>query len=476
MNILQLSPILHLNKRCQNDSTSLNKRCLNPVYTNLKPLNSDTVTFGNKLIQHAFKQDYSAQLPAFKEKGRKLMAILEETCLDVKGATFDRKYCEKAVNKSIERYMEKLKDSCSIPMDRIRSTVFIKDLYDFSIITNFIKALEKKGYYIMPVPDKTSGKKVLSWKYDFDIRLNDADETLISPEEIKKLPAHLREYISKKQKSGYGDIQVRVVDASELPKEQRTLKNLSNLVPQEIIFLFGKATSDAKSDESKYVYNITRKLSKMHILSNNFSDYNILKIKKNIQGIGSILRSNISKPLYRNAEALDLYPNKSHVLEDVQLEEDQCKILKNYMKELQTLTTKAYSKCKKLISSSDYDVEIEKRIKTTSEYKARANKRVSDDEINSKRQELLSELKENLSEDMEAIANQIKNLDETIKKYGIKNSDLKLTLNEKLKKLDQKLEEILLGKTTMSEDEVAKMQEIQVQKNKIKKQLEKFES
>ena len=44
MNI-QLSPLIYLNKRCQNDNTSLNKRCSNPVYPNLKPLASDTVSF-----------------------------------------------------------------------------------------------------------------------------------------------------------------------------------------------------------------------------------------------------------------------------------------------------------------------------------------------------------------------------------------------------------------------------------------------
>ena len=468
MNILQITPN-YLSKRCNNGSND-GKR--NMSYPNLKPLAKDTVTFGNnKVFKAAFENDYLSQLPMLQTKGQKLLKVVEECCEEVSGVTFDREYCEKALVKSLERYIEKFIDSGDVPLDRIRTSPFIKNLYDFSIITNYIKALEKRGFYILPVPDKTIGKKVLSWKYDFDIRLNDAEGKLISPEEIKKLPAHLREYVSGKQKSGYKDIQMRVVDASGLPKEKRTPKNLSQLIPEELIFLFGRATADAKTIESKYIYNIVRKLDKMHILSDDFNVDGIYKIKDNIQGIGSILRSYISKPLYRNAEKLDVYPNKTHILEDVQLDEKQCTILNSYMTDLKERTLQTYSKLCKMVEAPEYDVEIEKMIKSTQDYKTRTNKRISDGEIIDKKFALLRDLKEYKFEDLQTITKQKAALLETLQKFGIKDADRKIRLEGKLSRLDQKLSEILSEKTTLGEKEVLKLQDIQAEKEKIKEQL-----
>lgn len=473
---LKILNIYPYEKRCNNFCGPNLEANRNMSYPNLSPLAKDIVSFsgGEKLIQAAIENDYTSQLPMLRIMGEKLLKVLEECCQEVKGAVFDREYCEKALNKSLERYMEKFKDSGSVPLDRIRSTVFIKDLYDFSIITNYIKALEKRGFCISTIPEKTTGKKVLSWKHDFDIRLNDDENSLVTQEEIKKLPSHLREYISERQKSGYKDIQLRVVDASNLNKEQRIPKNLSKLIPQEIIFLFGRATADAKTDESKYVYNITRKLSKMHLLD--YSYNGIHKIRENIQNIGSILRSNISKPLYRNAEIYDLKPNNSNLLEDVQLLEKQCNILKAHMTDLKTRTAKIYTRIRHMIFSPDYDIELEKMIKSTQEYKTRPNKRITDDEINIKRSELLIDLIEHRAEDMKTIAEQKCKLEETIQKYGIKDTDRKIQLEEKLTKLDQTIEKILSGKTTLDESEVAKLQNIQAKKNKIKKLLEALEN
>ena len=382
---------------------------------NLKPLSKDTVSFtgAGKKIVHAIEDNYVSNLPIFKAMGQKLLKTLTEICADVEGAVYDTEYCEKALNKTLERYIEKFRDSGSVPMDRVRSTIFIKDLYDLSITTNVIKALEKRGYYILPIPDKTSGKKVLSWTYDFDIRLDD-----VSPQEIKKLPTHLRELVSKKQKSGYGDIQMRIVDASGLPPNERTLHNLSKLIPEEIIIVFGKHTAEAKSNESKYVYNITRVLEKLHIIKD-FQEGTIShKIKDSIDTIGSILRSNISKPLYRNAKMLDVYPQET-ILETAGLNKGNCSVLTGYMTELKNLVCRYYRELSKKIKSSEYDIEIEKMIKASPEYKARANKRVSDEEIILKREELLKILKENKKEDLLAVSEQTTAIQKTIEKYKI---------------------------------------------------------
>lgn len=385
-------------------------------YKNLQPLASDTVSFsgnGSKLIHQAIENDYASKLPILKNMGQKLMSVLSEVCAEVEGAIYDVDYCKKALNKSLERYMEKFRDSGSVPMDRVRSTIFIKDLYDLSITANVIKALEKRGYYILPVPDRTLGKKVLSWTHDFDIRLDD-----ISAAELRKLPANLRELISKRQKSGYGDIQFRIVDASSLPVKDRTLKNLSNLTPQEIIVVFGKHTAEAKSNESKYVYNITRVLEKLHAVTESQEGALSHKIKTNIRTIGSILRSNISKPLYRNAEKLDVYP-EDVMLETVGLNSDSCSVVTGCALELKGLVSRYYKEIAKMIKSSDYDIEIEKLIKSSSEYKARPNKRVSDEEILIKREELLTILKEHRKEDIDAVTEQIGKIQETINKYKI---------------------------------------------------------
>lgn len=466
-----------LNSTVKGSNYSLNP---NMSYPNLRPLQRDTVSFGSKekIIESAFVDGYTAQLPLFKTMGQKLMKILEDVCNEVEGAVYDREYCESALNKSLERYIEKLKDSGSVPMDRIRSTVFIKDLYDFSIISNFIKALEKRDYYILPIPDKHSGRKVLSWKHDFDVRLNDEDKKLISPDEIKKLPVYLRECISKKQKSGYGDIQMRIVDASSLPKSQRTPKNLNKLVPQEVIFIFGRATADAKHAESKYVYNITRVLEKLHVLNSGYSGNIVHDIGLNIGGIGSILRSFISKPLYRNAENVDTKIKGAYDLEDVVLNEKQCVILRNTIAELTDNTKKFYSKRIKIIKSPDYDIEIEKMIKATPEYKSRSNKRVTDSEISIKRNELLKELRGNQKEDLAVIAKQRIELDNTIDKYGVKIDEIVkledqlLKIEVQLETLEKKTKTILANTTLLPEEKIEKLQDIQIKKDaaQLKKQ------
>ena len=415
MNILSFNPIIKSNK----NNVFHNNRNINPVYSNLAPLKADTVSFGasSNAIHDAIESDYEAQIPMLKEKGLKLMNTMSEVAEEVDGCIYDTEYCEKSLNKDIDRYMKKFKDSGSVPMDKIRTTVFIKNLYDLSITENLLRSLEKRGYYVLPVPDKISGKKILSYKPDFDIRLDD-----ISPAELKKLPQDLRECLSHRQKSGYGDIQMRIVDASNIPPKERTVKKLASLVPQEVILVFGRNTADAKTDESKYVYNITRALEKMHIIVNGQETQSVRKIKNHIKTISSTLRANISKPLYRNAENLDTFPADEVELEKVSLDNDRCKIISGYMQELRALVPKYYSKEIQKVRSHDYDIELEKLIKASYEYKVRPNKRISDEEIEMKRVELLQQLNEYKKEDMETLKKQSKNLSATIEKYGPEGS------------------------------------------------------
>ena len=416
MNILSFNPILSLNS---NHVFSSNRNTTNHVCGNLSPLKADTVSFSgsSKAIHDAIENDYNSQLPMLKEKGLKLMNMMSEVANEIDGCVYDTEYCGKSLNKDIDRYMKKFKDSGSVPMDKIRTTLFIQNLYDLSVTANLLKALEKRNYYVLPVPDKVSGKKILSFKPDFDIRLDDVPAT-----ELKKLPVNLRDCLSHRQKSGYGDIQMRIVDASHIPPKERTDRRLAELVPQEVIIVFGKNTAMAKTDESHYVYNITRALNKLNLIEQPHESKFAYRIKNNIKAISNILTASISQPLYRNAENRDVFPEDNIALEKVSLSADKCKILSSFMAELKSLASKYYSETIKKVSSSDFDMDLEKIIKTTYEYKVRPNKRISDEEIEMKRVELLKQLREHRKEDMETLSVQSKALSETLEKYGPKGA------------------------------------------------------
>ena len=141
------------------------------------------------------------------------------------------------------------------------------------------------------------------------------------------------------------------------------------------------------------------------------------------------------------------------------------------MTDLKERTLQTYSKLCKMVEAPEYDVEIEKMIKSTQDYKTRTNKRISDGEIIDKKFALLRDLKEYKFEDLQTITKQKAALLETLQKFGIKDADRKIRLEGKLSRLDQKLSEILSEKTTLGEKEVLKLQDIQAEKEKIKEQL-----
>lgn len=83
---------------------------------------------------------------------------------------------------------------------------------------------------------------------DLDIRLENVSE------QVTKLDPHLRYSISKPQKSGYEDIQMRFI---------RDFDKKKNPIQHELIILFGPHYSKAKHDESKYVYDALRKFDEL---------------------------------------------------------------------------------------------------------------------------------------------------------------------------------------------------------------------
>ena len=98
------------------------------------------------------------------------------------------------------------------------------DPYDMNILANYIlPELRGCGYEIRGLEQGTK-KKGKSPIVDFDIRLEG-----ITPKQTEVLEEPLRNLISGPQKSGYEDIQMRLIDTTASP---------SNQVPHELLILF----------------------------------------------------------------------------------------------------------------------------------------------------------------------------------------------------------------------------------------------
>ena len=414
MNIQLLTPkFLSYKKNNENFHSSTAMR------SNLAGLNADTVTFSGKIntlqeashnIGDAFKAGYEAKIPAYKVLAARLMDTMEATARELEdfGLIFDREYCsEEHMVKGVKSFISKLKRSGESPLDRVRGTWYLEKLHDLSIFSEHIlPALEKRGYQIAAVPDRVSGRKILSYKPDFDVRLNNVTE-----KSKKSLPQPLRDVASfKEQASGYADIQFRLIDALDAAKEK---------TPLEVIIVAGKNTAQAKRDESYYVYDIVRALKKelqISKIANPAVNTPEQRVQNNIGIIEQQLNAHISRPLYTNAKNLDIYHDDSQL--PVELSQATCKALTGLVEGMRQKTKLYYNARLREVASDDYKKVIEKMIKASSEYKERTDKTIYVEDILEKRNQLLKELRHNKREDLELISRVQTRLTETIEKYG----------------------------------------------------------
>ncbi len=411
MNIQFLTPALFTKKYNNNQNFSYNTCVVPLIHTELK---TDTVSFTAKkkdklhenkpatttmidVVEHS----YEKKIPEYTIYSNRLMDILESIAMKFndRGVEFDREYCEHSPVKSKDSFVSKLIRSGAKPLDRIRSTLYVKNPHDFKLIDDIITELDSRGYEIA----KISGTR----KPDFDIRLAD-----VTQEELQGLRPELRKYVSDPLPTGYEDIQLRLKD-----------KTKKNAPPMEVIILFGKETAKAKIDESKYSYNIRRELKDtLHIAKINNPEQHspAQRVKNNIKIISNILCSKISIPLFTNAKNAD-YVNDPFRL-PVELTQTETLSLKGLSEGIRNKIPLHYKAEIEKIKSNDCDEKIVEMIKETPTYQERHDKTIYASDISKARKELIEEIKRKRMDDLDTIIKVQNDIDATIKKYGPKEN------------------------------------------------------
>lgn len=426
MNIQSIAPSLYIN-----NSRNVNRqnRPVNNQYATRPMLNTlaqDTVSFvgagkasrvakkATTDIAQLITDGYEAKMPKYQIIGTRLMDTLQVITEGFKAkglkVFFDREDCQAHMVKGSGSFLSKLKRSGESPMDRVRATLYVENPYDLEFIgKELLPALNSRGYSIYMAPDKVSGRRVLSRKPDFDIRLES-----VRPETIKYLPPELRECVGKPQKSGYEDIQMRLVDAADTAKEK---------TPIELLIVFGKNYSKAKHDESYYVYDITRALkNELHVSRVDSQDPKSpeYRIKNNIGVIVDCLNTNISKPLFINGKSMDFYHEKPTI--PVDLNPSDCGKIRGLLNGIREKIDLYYRRAGVETASEKSAI---RHIKATADYKAREDKTISPEEISAKRKELVAKVKGHRAEDLELIRRVQDRFEETAEKYGVQPAETK---------------------------------------------------
>lgn len=428
MNIQFFTPILSANTRntqnAQNSKHMQNvqnfqqipQNVQNSHYSNtvmpskLSPLKADNVSFGSSTakiansfttsLKEAFSLSYDTKLPKREIMANKLIDTVCAISEEIPEIEFLPSYRKTAI-KGKNSYFSKMLRSGGLPQDPVRTTGFTAEINNFSVLNMYIKKMAERGYEIRMIPAEKSGRKVLSWMPDVDIRLANVSEN-----EIKKLPKIMQRCVSDRLPSGLQDIQLRFIDKTSKCEE-----------PIEVILMVGKKTGQAKVLEEDDVYSYLRVLkNELHVSQvKNFGiNSPIKRIKDNVSIITDYLRNYISKPLYQNAEHADLYgeylglpvgvPKSSKVMLQGLLEGIRSKIGLYYSSEIAKVKENAYQK------------EIERMIKASPEFKERGDKTIYIEDILKKRDEMLNLLESHKNEDMEKFRYIQKGLKATIGK------------------------------------------------------------
>lgn len=407
----QIFPKFNFNNSNKYDNKSQNSTVLPSTLSGLK---ADTISFSGNPIKPAvitFKEviadGYQKKIPLYQILGKKFILVLDSiaTKLESYGVHFDLEYCEINPVKGLNSYMSKMRRSGEV-LDKIRATMYMDDPYDMNILGNYIlPELRGCGYEIRGL-EKGAKKKSKNPVVDFDIRLGG-----ITSKQTEVLEEPLRNLISGPQKSGYEDIQMRLIDTTASAKNQ---------VPHELLILFGKNTAMAKHDESYYVFDIVRELSHMHIMD--VPDDVVFKsplnsAKSSFNLIRSQLNANISNPLFYNAKKLDYEHNPMGQI-PVQLSEATAQSLETLIVCLREDTMKYYKLEMAKINSKEYLPTIKKLIRQSAAFNAREDKRILPEDVAAKKDELIANLKEHKREDLKTIADARVRLKETIAKYS----------------------------------------------------------
>ena len=382
----------------------------------LKSLNTDVVSFTanpKKVTQgantfldaigRAYEQDVAGKN---KKIAQKLMDTISIVVSEIEGMAFDRAHYEKTALKGKKSFLSKLKRSGAVPLDQIRTTVYSSDIYNLSNLGLFIEKMSERGYEVRKIPGERVSGKITSWKPDLDIRLDD-----VSADEVKKLPEAFRGCVSDRLPSGLGDIQIRFID--------ETAKNKK---PLEVIFMVGQESGKAKQIEEDDIYSYIRVLKdELHISKNKTSEPKtpLRKVKDSVSYIADTLRGSVSKPLYANAEALDV---EGEVLGlPVGITKQTAVVLKGFLDCIRDNIEHHFNNEIAKVRSNEYQKEIERMIKATPEFKEREDKTIYLEDIFAKKNDLVKSLKTQKAEDLETFADVQAGLNRTIRKYTFKD-------------------------------------------------------
>lgn len=354
MNILPIFPQIQNNFTAKRQTLN-NRTVIQPKI--VQSLDRDTVSFTSSAkISDFMTKSVAENLKRMERIATTYLDVLESVASKLKddGVSFDRVYCELNPVKSPESYVSKIVRSGDLKVpDAIRATLYVKDPYDLSILTEkILPEMQKRGYVIADtkmsitdlikrgyIPSEHEAKNPTLEKVvpDLDIRLDDVSE------QVTKLDPQYRYCIGKPQKSGYEDIQMRFV------REQDKKKNP---VLHELIILFGPNYSHAKHVESNRVYKHLREFDELHIRPEEapITD-DKLKASRYIELIRKMFRGKISEKLFLNAKNKDLYDISDEV--PISFSDTDINILEGYFKGLTDKISAFYRKEKAAAKPSE---------------------------------------------------------------------------------------------------------------------------
>lgn len=339
MQVLQINPISIINQTQIKQSQYCNVFGLRMQNT----IKQDTVSFrGAVKFEQFVEKTAQKNNEKLLEPATIYMDILESIAMKLSylGVSFDRDYCEPNAIKSAKSVVSKIKRAKTflIP-DRIRGTLFCKNIYDLSIIfNNILPELAKRGYSIadteVPLQDALKRGYIPNQEEisrgsviypDVDIRL---DNTLVQAE---ALPENLKYSLSKPQPSGYEDVQIRLKKST----------GYGNNTLHELIIIIGPKYAEVKHDESAKIYNYTRQFKELNIF-NRSNDETVALIKRYTDLISKMFSTEISQKIYENAKSCDIYGIKEPM--PISLNEDDEKILTDYYDSIEKHTKEYYKK------------------------------------------------------------------------------------------------------------------------------------
>lgn len=327
---------------------------------------------------------------------------LERVCstLEDEGFSYDKDYNSKHPVKSLDSYIDKYSRQGYV-LDTIRGTVYWQNQHDIAGFKKFLKAMDKEGYVINILKERNPVTGKIEEIPDLEVR-----QKGITKDDLAILGSiYKNTNISEPRSSTYADYQMRFV---------KKKKTGNNNLPLEVILLYGHNYAAAKEKESKYVYNITRALNKLHInLKKEYPEKTPGRsIANKVDIIKTRLREDISKPLFTNAYNADLKIREQKL--PVMIPQPYAIILKNSLCVIEKKIPIYYKEMKKSLKD---DETVKNIIINSTGYKIRENKQISPEEIAETRARLYELIPKYEAEDIGTIATVKMMLEKTIQKF-----------------------------------------------------------